>query len=68
MGRRVGAVVGLVALLGGTAAAGELERLRAENARLQQRVRDLETENTTLRGETKPGDRGLIAALEERAN
>jgi hypothetical protein len=54
-------------VLAGTARAREVERLREENARLQQRVRDLEAENATLRGVTRPSDRGLIAALEERA-
>jgi hypothetical protein len=60
--------LGVVALLlVGTARAGEVERLREENARLQQRVRDLEAENTSLRGSGNPGDRGLVAALQERA-
>lgn len=67
-GRRLGVTAGLLVLLAGSAAAGEIERLREENARLQQRVRDLESENASLRGATKPGDRGLIAALEERAS
>jgi hypothetical protein len=35
--------------------------------RLQQRVRDLEAENATLRGATRASDRGLVAALEGRA-
>jgi hypothetical protein len=49
------------------AGAGELERLRAENARLQERVRQLEAENAALRSPTASGDRGLVAALTERA-
>jgi hypothetical protein len=67
-GGRLGVAAGLIALLAVPAAAGELDRLREENARLQQRVRDLEAENAKLRGATNPGDRGLIAALEERAS
>jgi len=60
--------VGVLAVLVGTARAGEVERLREENARLQQRVRDLESENAALRSATRPGDRGLVAALEDRAS
>ena len=59
--------VGLVAVLVGSARAGEIEQLRGENARLQQRIRDLEAENATLRGATSAGDRGLVAALQEHA-
>src|SRR5262245_23119283 len=47
--------------------AGEIERLRAENQRLQQRVQDLEAENASLRKAEPPGARGLTAALETRA-
>jgi hypothetical protein len=63
-------VVGLgvvVVLLAGTARAGEVQQLREENARLQQRVRDLEAENARLRGSTNPGDSGLVTALQQRA-
>lgn len=44
--------------------AGELERLRSENARLSERVKQLEAENAKLRGEAQ---NPLAAALEERA-
>jgi cell division protein FtsB len=57
-GRMLGVAAGLVALLAAPVAAGELDRLREENARLQQRVRDLEAENAKLRGATKPGAGG----------
>ena len=45
-------VVGAMMLVtfGAAAHAGELERLREENARLQQQVRSLEAENARLRG------------------
>ncbi len=58
---------GLVAVLAGSVRAGEVERLREENARLQQRVQDLEAENAALRGGANAGDRALVAALEEKA-
>jgi hypothetical protein len=74
---RLVVVVGLVVLVAGvaTARAGELERLREENARLQQQVRTLETENARLRGQANAApapaasdNSGLAAALEQRAN
>jgi len=70
-------VVGTVMLvtLGAAAHAGELERLREENARLRQQVRSLEAENARLRGQAASAARpaptdnsGLAAALEQRAN
>jgi hypothetical protein len=68
MGRTLVAGLGVAALLlAGTAGAGEVERLREENARLQQRVRELEAENASLRGGGNSGDRGLISALQQRA-
>jgi len=67
MAGKAAVVIGLVVALGGPAMAGELERLRAENARLQQRVRDLEAENSTLRGENARERQGLAAALQSRA-
>src|SRR5262245_156666 len=60
--------MGLVAALASTVRAGELERLREENTRLQQRVKDLEAENATLRGGGAPSDRGLLTALQQRAS
>jgi hypothetical protein len=58
----------MVVLLAATAAfaadSGELERLRAENARLTEKVKQLEAENAKLRGEAQ---NPLAAALEERA-
>src|SRR4029453_13625296 len=65
--RRLVVGLGLVALFVGTARAGELQRLREENARLQQRVRDLEAENAPLRGGASAGAPGLVAALQKRA-
>jgi hypothetical protein len=74
---RLIAAVGVVVLVAGgaTARAGELERLREENARLQQQVRTLETENARLRGQANAApapaasdNSGLAAALEQRAN
>jgi hypothetical protein len=66
MGRRL-LMVSLAMVLATVAMAadsGELERLRAENARLSERVKTLEAEVTKLRGEV---DNPLAAALEERA-
>jgi len=49
-------VVGAMMLVtfGAAAHAGELERLREENARLQQQVRSLDAENARLRGQAAP--------------
>jgi hypothetical protein len=78
MRRRLVVAAGVMVLLAvGAAHAGELERLREENARLQQQVRTLEAENARLRGQaasvTRPApgpsdNSGLAAALEQRAN
>jgi cell division protein FtsB len=63
MGRLVVAVL-LVATSAFAADSGELERLRAENARLTEKVKQLEAENAKLRGDAQ---NPLAAALEERA-
>lgn len=74
---RLGAAagIGVLVAVAAVAHAGELERLREENARLQQQVRSLEAENARLRGQaasaTRPAptdNSGLAAALEQRAN
>ena len=63
--------VGVLVTAGAVAHAGELERLREENARLQQQVRTLESENARLRGQVSAppapatsDNSGLAAALE----
>ncbi|HJW69918.1 MAG TPA: hypothetical protein VJ829_11220, partial [Candidatus Binatia bacterium] len=78
MRRRLLVAAGVMVLSAvGAAHAGELERLREQNARLQQQVRTLEAENARLRGQaasvTRPApgpsdNSGLAAALEQRAN
>jgi len=67
--------IGVLVTAGAVAHAGELERLREENARLQQQVRALEAENARLRGQASAppapaasDNSGLAAALEQRAN
>src|SRR5262249_27712487 len=62
------AAVMVLALCGAVPAwAGEIERLRAENQRLQQRVQQLEAENAQLRARGTSGDTELAKALQERA-
>jgi len=77
-GPLVGVVgIGVLVTAGAVVHAGELERLREENARLQQQVRTLESENARLRGQASAppapapaasDNSGLAAALEQRAN
>jgi len=75
--RLVGVGAVMLVTFGAAAHAGELERLRDENARLQQQVRSLEADNARLRGQASAppapapaasDNSGLAAALEQRAN
>jgi len=79
MRRHLVAGMGVLVIAGAAATvrAGELERLREDNARLQQQVRTLEAENARLRGQASVApvpapaasdNSGLAAALEQRAN
>src|SRR5262245_7939533 len=62
-------VVGLIlpALAAASARADELETLRAENARLEKRIEELERDNARLRGEVRAAEPATPTHVVERA-